>query len=182
MSHSFLPDPVDDFLQHPPRLAGSQEHKEALFQRTMQALPGPRRRPALVPLSVAAGLLLGVLLSYAVFHGAILNPRPAQQNQGRRETDPRPNRQEPAPPRLVSVDTLQPGELEWKAFDAPDDQERRRLYFQAGDLYLAASQNVEAAVRCYEQALSYCSARELEFDPNDNWLVMALKTDRRKDY
>ena len=41
--------------------------------------------------------------------------------------------------------------------------------------------NIDAALRCYGQALSYCEARELEFDPNDNWLIMALKNDRRKE-
>ena len=88
----------------------------------------------------------------------------------------------PAPPEAPHLQlAAHSRELEWKAFDAKNDQERVRLYLRAGDVYLATDQDIESALRCYSQALSYCDARELEFDPSDNWLVMALKSDRRKE-
>jgi hypothetical protein len=181
MNDCYSSDPLDEFLQHPPELPANLDHKESLFRRTAQTLPRPRRLP-LLSLSLAAGILLGVLLSYALFHGA--GPRPPEPDHARRDTGtPRsPEKQAAQPQRPTALDSPQPGELEWRAFDATTDQERRRLYYQAGDLYLAVSHDVEAALRCYEQALTYSNTRELEFDPNDNWLVMALKTDRRKDY
>lgn len=73
-----------------------------------------------------------------------------------------------------------PRELEWRAFDAEEDQQRVQLYFQAGDLYLT-QKDIESAVRCYHQALHYAGKRDLESSPNDTWLAMALKRDRRKE-
>jgi hypothetical protein len=75
----------------------------------------------------------------------------------------------------------QPRELEWTAFDAESDQQRVKLYFQAGDLYLTDHNDIDSALRCYRQALHYCDVQNVEFDPNDNWLVMALKRDYRKE-
>jgi hypothetical protein len=74
-----------------------------------------------------------------------------------------------------------PRQLEWSAFDAADDQERARLYFLAGDLYLDQHNDRESALRCYHQAINYSDARKLEITPTDNWLVMALKRDHRKE-
>jgi hypothetical protein len=81
----------------------------------------------------------------------------------------------------VSLARAHPRELEWNAFDVEDDHMRGRLYLQAGNRYLDELQDVESALRCYQQAFHYCEARDLELDANDNWLVESLKRNRRKE-
>jgi hypothetical protein len=177
-----LPQPLDDFLQQPASLPANSERKEALFQQTAQMLRQPRWKRSTLPLAVAAGIVFALLFSYFMFRGEILGPDAANNGQTERKSDPQSDRQKPLPAPEVQVQLpAQPRELEWSAFDTEDDKQRVRLYFQAGDLYLAAQSDIDSALRCYSQALSYCDARELEFDPTDNWLVMALKNDRRKE-
>jgi len=173
------PEPLDDFLQHPPDLPADATRKEVLFQRTARMLPRARRWRAPLATAVAAGIVLACVLSYVFLREEKIEPVLHDKLLGERKNGPIVADVTPAPARVQVV--AQSSELEWKAFDATDDQERVRLYFQAGDLYLATDQDIESALRCYGQALSYCDARELEFDPSDNWLVMALKSDRRKE-
>ena len=87
--------------------------------------------------------------------------------------------EQPKPPAIVVPPN--PRELEWSAFDAGDDRQRVKLYFQAGDLYLDQAQDFESALRCYHQAIHYGDAQELDIAPTDNWLVMALKRDHQKE-
>jgi hypothetical protein len=71
--------------------------------------------------------------------------------------------------------------LEWQAFDAPRAKQPA-LYLKAGDRYVEADRDLGSAVRCYGQAVH--AAPTVEIDPNDNWLVLALKVDeleRRKE-
>jgi hypothetical protein len=91
---------------------------------------------------------------------------------------PLPGPAQGSPARARAAKT--PLEQEWAAFDAGPRQ-RARLYIKTGDRYLNECQDVESALRCYRQALLLCEARDLAFDPNDNWLLMALKQDRRKE-
>jgi len=184
MTHGPLPEPLGDFLQHPPNLPADADRKEMRFQQTAQMLPKSRRWRAPIVTAVAAGIVLAFVLSYAFMRGEKIDPVLLGKSLVERQPvpagdNPRPIH-EPEPPRGQMA--AEPRELEWNAFDATNDQERVRLYFQAGDLYLTSDQDIDAALRCYRQALSYCAARELEFDPSDNWLVMALKNDRRKEH
>jgi hypothetical protein len=177
-----LPQPLDDFLQQPPSLLANTEQKETLFQQTARMLRQPRRRRSTLPLAFAAGIVFALLFSYLMFRGIILGPGAATHGQVERKSDSQSDRQKPLPAPEVQVQLpAQPRELEWSAFDAEDDQQRVRLYFQAGDLYLATQSDIDSALRCYCQGLSYCNDEQLEFNPNDSWLVMALKRDRRKE-
>jgi len=94
-------------------------------------------------------------------------------------TPKKPPSETPGP--IADISHVDPLQLEWRAFDAAEDQKKARLYFQAGDVYLERYKDFEAALRCYRQALQFTPARELDFDANDNWLVMALKRDYRKE-
>jgi hypothetical protein len=173
MSDSPLPEPVDDFLQHPPSLRTDPEWQEKVFQQTARKLRRPRRWM----IAVAAGIMLAILSSYFLWRGTKGEPAPPGKNLAERKRDPVPDKPKPA---FVPV-AADPYQLEWSAFDAEKDQERAQLYFRAGDLYFTAQNDFDAALRCYHQALHYCEARELEFNPNDNWLVMALKQELRKE-
>jgi hypothetical protein len=68
--------------------------------------------------------------------------------------------------------------MEWKAFDAPQAQ-RFVLYLQAGDRY-EREDDLASAVRCYAQAVRTAAPEALQIEPNDSWLLVALKRDQIK--
>jgi hypothetical protein len=91
---------------------------------------------------------------------------------------------EPAPP-APNVEPL-PHEtepralaLEWDALDHPE--KKVESYRRAGDRYLAESNDVQAAVRCYKQMLDAGTEKDWIIAPDDNWLLMALKEARQKE-
>jgi hypothetical protein len=188
MSENPLRDPLENFLQEPPSLPAESALRDSLLKQTSSMLCKPRwwrRRPLVA--GIAACILVAIVSVYLALRTGNVEPLPKKdvvergnQRLPPKETPkPQPPPEEPKPPAaLVKVN---PVELEWTAFDAADDQQRVSLYFQAGDLYLEKQNDYESALRCYSQALHYCEAHELVFNPNDNWLVMALKRDHRKE-
>lgn len=181
-----MSDPLDEFLDHPPSLPVSANEREATFAATRAHLPirASRRWPLLAAVAAAVVLLI---VSYWLARLAQFAP---DRKGDFVEQKKAPNQEKPAPPppdepeqprtKLVHA-PMSPRELEWKAFDAEDDQERVRLYFRAGDLFLAANNDIDSALRCYQQALFHSGAEDMQINPNDNWLVMALKRDHRKE-
>lgn len=183
MSTSPLPEPLDDFLNRPPSLPVDEALKQSLFQQTVPMPPQARRWHVLLA-ATAAGMVLALVTSYVAFRAgqdavvsSATHEQPGQIAAAATVKAEHEPEIEPAP----VLTAVQPQDLEWRAFDANDDQERARLYFQAGDLYLGTEQDIDAALRCYREALACSDARELRFDPRDNWLVMALKNDLRKE-
>jgi hypothetical protein len=103
------------------------------------------------------------------------------------------------PPSVVTVVVERPGEsappaiveplphetepravaLEWNALDHPEA--KVESYRRAGDRYLAESNDVQAAVRCYKQMLDAGTEKDWTISPDDNWLLMALKEARQKE-
>jgi len=155
--------------------------KNALGQKTAALLPRHSKARWPVALAVAAGVALALVSAYYVLRAMQIPERDkdlVEQKQDAPLAKPNPPLE---PKRELAKTPTEPSDLEWNAFDASDDQERVRLYFQAGDLYLDRHNDIQAALRCYHQAIHYCDARALEFDPNDHWLVMALKRDQRKE-
>ncbi len=184
MSTNPLPEPLDEFLNRPPRMPADSALKETLFQQTTWLRPRSRRWRWPIAATVAAGLFLSLAISYLAFHAG----QDFDMRSGSRELQKKIAADDPAKTKhdqtigpAPELAAAQPQDLEWRAFDADDDHERARLYFQAGDLYLGGEQDIDGALRCYRQALACCGARELRFDPMDNWLVMALKNDLRKE-
>jgi hypothetical protein len=184
MSDTPLPEPLESFLQAPPSLAPEAKVQEGLLQQTRAMLVQPRSR-ASWPLAVAiAASIVVIIASIFLARQPPRDPTPPRNDFVERDIAPPPNNgpkpKQPAPKSVAPV-PANPRDLEWKAFDADNDALRARLYFQAGDLYLAQLDDYESAVRCYGQALDYCAAADLTVNPDDNWLVMALKRDRRKE-
>jgi hypothetical protein len=104
------------------------------------------------------------------------------------------------PPSVVTVVVKEPGEpaplapnveppppekeptavaMEWDALDHPE--KKVEFYRRAGDRYLAESNDMQAAVRCYKQMLDAGTDQDLIIAPDDNWLLMALKEARQKE-
>ena len=167
--------------------------QDLLLKQTSAHLRKPRSRLRwLVTLGVAASIILALVSAYFAIRSGYVAPAPKGNLADRpnippppkEEPKPQPAPQQPHPSPLAgtSGSEVNPLDLEWTAFDEGDDQKRVSLYFQAGDLYLNNLNDYESALRCYSQALHYCQAPQLEFNPNDNWLVMALKRDKRKDH
>ena len=175
-------EPVDDFLSHPPRLPAEPARQESLFQATATLLPRRRKARWPIAMAAAAGIVLALVSAYFAFlHRPPFVPEP-KNDLVQKKDEPPPIAPKPEVPGPLLVQApIHPHDLESKAFDADDDPERVRLYFEAGDLYLVRFEDVQSALRCYQQAIYFCDARDLEFDPNDNWLVMALKRDHRKE-
>ncbi len=178
MNESPLPEALEDFLQHPPCVPVDVNRREELARRTSALLPRPAWRRWPVTAAIAASIGIAIVSAYI---GYRIGNQQARQVIVERPNDPAPKKTQPEPKPAVAVVSADPRALEWSAFDAADDQERVRLYFQAGDLYFEKLRDHESALRCYHQAIHYSSARELEITPNDNWLVMALKRDHRKE-
>ena len=185
MSETPLPEPLERFLQVPPCVPPEPGLKEATFRQTAALLRQPRRwRRRLLVAAIAASVLVAIAALYWFRPPAdilLIDPDMVERQTAPPQPEKKPKPQEEKPRPVVTVTAPHPRDLEWTAFDAADDSQRVRLYFQAGDLYLANHDDYESALRCYRQALHYCDARDLNFNPDDNWLVMALKRDHRKE-
>lgn len=181
MSEAPLPEPLEDFLQHPPSVPLDTNRRDALAQRTAALLPRPARRRWPVVAAVAASIGLALVSAYVGYRLGKMGPTPELAIDHKSGTHVEKAKTPEPPKPAVALAPVSPRELEWSAFDAQDDQERVRLYFQAGNLYLDKHNDHESALRCYHQAIRYSDAQELQIAPTDNWLVMALKRDHRKE-
>jgi hypothetical protein len=189
MSDIPLPEPLDEFLNHPPARPEPAELRGELLRRTS----GLVRRRRLVRRLAAVGAMSAALLLAALAWWLYPPPPPgpplldqpqAKQPPAPEPPAPRPPEEKPPPAPAPAAPALPPAvALEWKAFDAPRPQ-KAALYVQAGDRYVEDDSDLASALRCYGQAVQTASAGELRIDPDDNWLVMALKLDqieRRKE-
>jgi hypothetical protein len=80
--------------------------------------------------------------------------------------EPAPSPAAPAP--------LGPDEIRRRVPDAPP-AERARLLRLAGDLYLQRRGDPAAALECYRQVLELSSLPASQLEPEDSWLLTALK-------
>jgi hypothetical protein len=191
MSDMPLPGPLDEFLNSPPDGPEPASLRRELLLRT-SALVRRRRlvRRLVAAASVAAAILLTVLSVWIALYRTGSpeieekpfverredGPIPPIKNGDRpvsRGDEKRPATQADLPPKGVPPAVA----LEWKAFDAPPPH-KTALYLEAGNRYVEDDRDIASAVRCYGQAVQTAQAKDLEIDPDDNWLVMALKLDR----
>jgi hypothetical protein len=186
MNETPLPQPLEDFLQTPPSAELSAGLQEAMLAKTMVLLPKRHRRwvaTSMVAASVAVAFCAGYLIGrgHEAEFAELDRQVAIELVRSPPSKEPTPIVPEKPKPPVVAAKPLTALEVEWQAFDAMDEKERAHLYFQAGDLYFGRERDVSGATRCYHQALTFCDSRQLEFDPNDNWLVMALKRDQHKE-
>jgi hypothetical protein len=191
MSDRPLPGPLDEFLNSPPHGPEPASLRRELLLRT-SALVRRRRlvRRLVAAASVAAAVLLTVLSAWIAFYRTGSPEIEEKPFVERREDVPIPpikHGDRPVPPDDEKRPAKQADHLsnamppavalEWRAFDAPAPH-KTALYLQAGDRYVEDGRDLASAVRCYGQAVQTAQAKDLEIDPDDNWLVMALKLDR----
>jgi hypothetical protein len=93
--------------------------------------------------------------------------------------DPPPAAHQAPPATNAAGPETTPALLEERAFDSLKD--RAALYRRAGDRYAAEQGDWESALRCYRNSLDAATEKDLEVSPGDNWLLMALKEDRKQE-
>jgi hypothetical protein len=170
MNDSMMDDPFEGLLggngaDPPPAL------RERLRQTTLGHVRHRRRVRRLGQACAAAAVLLAVTVWYS-----LSGPPPDDGQQALVKPLPPPVTPAvtaPSPARISAA------ELEWQAFDSLGE-DRSRRYFEAGNRYLEVEADYSSALRCYSQALADASPRELEFGPNDSWLLLTLKNARRQ--
>ena len=187
-----LPEPLEDFLTAPPTPRHSPELRAALLDATTRVV---RRRRAVRRVAMVGSLAAAVLMALAAW--ALWPPGEPERvvvfdgNSGAMKVELRPpevevppakEKEPPAPPAVAEAPALPPAlAKEWQAFDAPKER-KAALLLEAGDRYVDEHQDFASALRCYRHALAVGGDAALEITPNDNWLVMALKNDRRKEH
>lgn len=159
------PDPAERFLVPSPGPAPDAAFREALLRRTTRALRGRKRFRRF---AVAAAAVAACFAVAAVAPRFVSPPAPPPTSEG--PAAAHPAGPDADPPALV---------LEWRAFDRPE--QRADLYRRAGDLYAREEHDLEAAVRCYGNALDAGTDADLEIKPEDDWLLMAIKDARQKE-
>ena len=180
--------PVDDVAALPdgsfrlPRPSG--DLRQSILEQTEQVLTFRTRRRFLIKLTVlAAAYLGGIATTFLVME------RPTQDREEIATAEDSPSKTadvfgDPADDFGDPADDFgdpadDPGELVQRAQSAAPG-ERTRLLERAGDLYLADRCDVEEALRCYRWALNAMPAsKQTVVEPDDSWLLAALKDSRR---
>jgi hypothetical protein len=163
-------DPWEELLL-PFEQPDSSALRQALLAQTVRLLPRRRRWRVLAAAgALAACFVLGMLTMWQ------LRPAPADRPTVAEEKQPALQAPPPKAPLTRGTALVR----EWQAFDSKG-KERAALFTQAGAQYLHDDHNPDAALRCYRQALAAATPDELEVRPEDDWLVMALKTARKQE-
>jgi hypothetical protein len=177
-------DPIEHFLERSSGLPPSQARETLLFQ-TRRLVRGRRRRKQLVlALALIGCYLAGAVTMQAWVRG--ITPPPETTNLQRIAKPPGEIAlQTPTAPSHSAVpvpldrDPDVPAALvELIAARSPGHQ--ALLYRNAGDRYLRDLGDLESALRCYRLALASPES-DLSLDPEDNWILMALKQARQKE-
>ena len=175
MNDPTMPEALDDFLDHPPQPAEPAGLRDRAL---LQAAPILRRRRIVRRSLWGAGALAASIVLFALWswsqHEAPKTPEepPPLAQQKPAPAPPVEEKKEPTPSTMPLAVAL-----EWKAFDAAE-KERAKLYVLAGNRYLDEHQDMTSALRCYRQALDTADAPMREVQPDDSWLLTALKLDR----
>jgi hypothetical protein len=165
------PDPLDDLLAARPSRpdpARRDRHLAAADRVLARRRWLTRARTGLVFAGVAA-VGLGLI--------AMTVPAPKSAPPA---PEPEAHGVPPSPPSPAEPEELTAAALEALAEQASSDAESARAYLRAGDRY-AAEDNLPAALRCYRNHLDAASADGWEVRVDDHWLLMTLKTARRKE-
>jgi hypothetical protein len=173
MNDAIPDDPLERLL-----LADESDAAPELRARLRQATLGCVRRNRRVRQLCRLGAVTSVLLALAALWYIRFNRVQDERANPRISVNvqPVPQKTEPAPAVTTPVSAA---DLEWQAFDS-QGEERSRRYFQAGNRYLEMEADYASALRCYSQALADVSPRDLEFTPDDSWLLLTLKNARRQ--
>jgi hypothetical protein len=175
-----LPDPIEQFLEGTPRATADPAFRQRLLCETIASLRRQRwRKRTAVIAALAASFLAGVVCMHWLPLATSEATREHASGSAYLREKPVPDTTRPAD-KDASASGRDAVAMEWTAFDDPG--QREKLYRQAGDLYVEETQDYEAALRCYTQALDGSAEQDLTIAPDDTWLMMALKEARKKEH
>lgn len=180
---NFSDEGLDRILLARPSEPANTELRHSLLLQTTRVL---RRRRRLRQCSYAALLatcyLAGIATAYFWPHSTSI---PAVADQAAPETLPERPPIPPVspPPMLAQTPTIDPNlpapALE-KLGELASAEQRAAHFFMAGDRYEKAGE-MSAALRCYKLALDAGTESDLVVAESDSYLLMALKTARKKE-
>jgi len=164
----------DDFLDRDFTCDPREALKNALLRRTTLII---RRRHHLRRAGIAglaaACYLAGIATTWFVVPRAAVRDNTISPPVLVAENPPKPSPPPEQPPERPEVYELQ-------ALTAAP-AERSMKFRKAGDLYLSQSSDYASALRCYTASFNAAGDDALEFSPDDNWLVMAIKNARYRE-
>ncbi len=153
-------------LPRPP--AGLQE---SIFAQTCRVVRAKARQRRLVALGVVAAAYMAGITTALLW-----TETPGRMNSGALLTSPsidKERKDEPFP------SYIEPSELVRRS-ETASPEDRIRLLKQAGDIYLSDQYEIEKALQCYRRALdSRPQSLQMRVEPDDSWLLAALKDARR---
>src|SRR5581483_1506645 len=161
------PDPLGDLLAVPPRPGDVDVLRQKILQQTTGVL---RFRRRMRQTAWVAGLAACIAALVFGLHWRPSVPKPSQPEMAQQTTS------QPSSSSGAEESALT---LEWRAFHSPTRQ--TELYRQAGDRYLAEGEDLQAALRCYANALDTATDNDLKISTSDSWLLMAIKDAREKE-
>jgi hypothetical protein len=163
----------DDFLDRDFSCDPREALKNALLHKTTLIIRRRRRlhRAGTAALAAACYLLGAVTMWYAI-------PRAPANNDTPSTAVVIADNSKPAPP--VEAPPERPELVELRALTAAPAERALQLR-KAGDLYLSQANDYASALRCYTAFFNAAGDDALEFSPDDNWLVIAIKNTRSRD-
>ncbi len=169
-------DPLETLLGAVAPPAGGPELRQVLLARTSRVV---HRRHQWRRLGLAAALAAAYLAGLGTM---AFRHEPGQGppvEMVKRPESPAPTVPPEAPAPYLDPDVPVPVLERLAAAVSP---EQRTDYFRrAGDRYLEEDGDLTAAIRCYRKALDAAPPPALAISPNDNWLLMSLKSARLKE-
>jgi hypothetical protein len=167
-----MPDQLDAFLGGDFSCEVNETLQNTLRERTAGLVRRRRRLRYLAYAALAAACYLaGLTTTWLLPAHSAVTGNPAAEVAVQVATKTEPVKIEPGPTR-PALDKLQA---------IADPAERAEQLRKAGDLYLERFQDYATALRCYSAALDAGGTVALESSPEDNWLVSAIKRDRRRE-
>lgn len=161
-------DPCEDLLSHAEPRPPDERFRQVLLNRTLRVL---RRRRLQRRLALVASLAACYLAGLVTMHYWSPAPQAA-------DVPPAGLVAENQPPPGLPASVKQANEFEMQALANPVN--KAELLRDAGNLYLSREFDGPAALRCYVASLDAVTARDLTISSSDDWLLMALKADKKR--
>jgi hypothetical protein len=172
-------DAVEQFLETRFSPADDPRARQGILLQTTRVLRRRRRMKQLSFLAALAACYAAGLGTMRLWMTAPASPTPATVVERTAEQTPEAPVPAPRPGALpLEKDPDVPAVVIERVAFASDEQRARLLFLRAGNRYLENDGDMEAALRCYTQALASAKDEDLTISAEDNWFLMALKKAR----
>jgi hypothetical protein len=157
-------DPLEELLAPPGPVDTAALRRSLLGETTRRLRPSRWPRRIVLAAALAACYVAGVLTQRWL---EAATPVPRTTESGPPEVRP----DIPPAPVAVAQDPVKPA----------SDRDRAAQLRHEGDRFLNEENNPEAALHSYAESLNTAAPEDTRFSPDDNWLLMAIKSAREKE-